>query len=142
MNTKCLYFAYGSNMDVLQMQQRCPTASLAGRATLKAYRFIIQRDGFASVVADPMAAVFGLLWQLQPEDEAALDQYEGISVGLYRKEMVTVRNATGQNVSAMIYIAEEATPGQPEADYLKSILAAARAFSFPETYCQQLEQWG
>lgn len=44
------YFAYGSNMDVRQMGQRCPGATLLWTATLGGYRFIINRRGVATVI--------------------------------------------------------------------------------------------
>ena len=40
-----LYYAYGSNMDMTQMETRCPDAEFIGLATLPQYRFLINERG-------------------------------------------------------------------------------------------------
>ena len=48
-----LHFAYGSNMHRGLMQARCPDARVVGRAVLRDHRFVVTRDGYASVAAAP-----------------------------------------------------------------------------------------
>ncbi|MEN9708785.1 MAG: hypothetical protein RIQ68_1193, partial [Pseudomonadota bacterium] len=48
-----LYFAYGSNMDVKAMAERCPRSTALGPARLARHRFFIMDSGWASVCADP-----------------------------------------------------------------------------------------
>ena len=84
-----LHFAYGSNMDRRLMRRRCPGARLIGGAVLRDYRFIITKDGYASVAAARGALVHGLLWRLTPRDLAALNAYENIDAGLYRAASLT-----------------------------------------------------
>ena len=71
-----LHFAYGSNMDPASMRRRCPTAVAMGRARLNDWRFIVTRDGYASIVRAPGAVVHGVLWRLGPRDLAAINAYE------------------------------------------------------------------
>ncbi|KAF4614336.1 hypothetical protein G7Y89_g15401 [Cudoniella acicularis] len=46
-----LYFAYGSNLSLHQMSQRCPTSSYYALGTLHRYRWIIGERGYANVVS-------------------------------------------------------------------------------------------
>ena len=80
-----LTFAYGSNMDADAMTRRCPSARLLGRAYLPRHRFDLLPDGYATVVRDPAATAFGVLWELSFGDFAALDRYEAVAQGAYRK---------------------------------------------------------
>ena len=44
-----LHFAYGSNMSRALMRRRCPGARGLGPARLEGWRYIITRDGYASL---------------------------------------------------------------------------------------------
>ena len=109
--TRKLYAAYGSNMNISQMSDRCPTAKLRGNAVIKGYRLLF-RGPHAGAVAtiEPKrgGVVPVLLWELAPADERALDRYEGYPV-LYTKEQLTVHQDNTQ-LEAMVYIM---TPGRP-----------------------------
>ena len=59
-----LYFAYGANMDAAAMAQRCPVSRLIGGGHLPRHRFIVMREGYASVMRDPRRTVWGVLWEL------------------------------------------------------------------------------
>lgn len=102
---KRIYLAYGSNMNLEQMALRCPTAKLLGHAVLKDWRLLFRgTDGNAVATIEPEhgSEVPAVLWELEPEDEAALDRYEGFP-HLYRKETVEVF-FKGKHVRAMAYI--------------------------------------
>ena len=90
-NAMTLYFAYGSNMSRALMRPRCPAAREIGLARLDGWRFMIMREGYASIVPASGGAVHGLLWRLTPRDIAALNAYERLDQGLYRTATVTVR---------------------------------------------------
>ena len=115
-----LYLAYGSNLNITQMAGRCPTAKVVGAVTLSDYHLLF-RGGDCSSVATIEAFKGGkvpvLVWEITPEDESALDHYEGFPE-LYRKETMSVRfddksqiskkfqerYTTDQPYNAMIYI--------------------------------------
>lgn len=79
MNKK-LYIAYGSNLNLGQMADRCPTAKVVGASELMDYRLLF-RGAHAGAVAtvEPYkgGSVPVLVWEIAPADEAALDRYEG-----------------------------------------------------------------
>jgi hypothetical protein len=136
-----LYFAYGSNMDLAQMATRCPGARVVEGAVLEGRRFIIAARGYANVVPASGEAVFGLLWDLPPADEASLDRYEGVRPGFYRKDECEVLTTGGRNVGALLYLAAETGTGEPRPGYLEAIVAAARHHGLPADYVAQLEGW-
>lgn len=82
---KTLYLAYGSNINLEQMQFRCPTAKRIDTAILNGYE--LEFRGVATIVPKQDAAVPVLLWELEPQDERALDRYEGYP-RLYRSPTV------------------------------------------------------
>lgn len=136
-----LYFAFGSNIVPAQMAKRCPGSAALGRADLADHRFRIGRRGYGTVVPETAAVVVGILWELRPEDEAALDVYEGVRHGLYRKVRRTVRLVSGELREAYVYVAADPEPGKAVAGYMERIVAAAEAHGFPEAYLEELRGW-
>ncbi|HOE18082.1 MAG: gamma-glutamylcyclotransferase family protein [Saccharofermentanales bacterium] len=114
-----IYLAYGSNLNMKQMAQRCPTAKVLGGAKLTGYQLLFRGGGggaVATVEKEKNGSVPVLLWEITPRDEAALDRYEGYP-RLYRKETVKVR-LKGKWIEAMVYIMNEGWPlGVPSRYY-------------------------
>lgn len=136
-----LYFAFASNMVTAQMAERCQGAELRGVAVLEDHRFRIGRRGYATVVGEPGATVYGILWELRPEHEAALDVYEGVRHGLYRKDRLAVRSADGAVQRAVVYVAADAAGGNAVAGYMEKVVAAAEAHGLPAAYIDELRSW-
>ena len=77
---KRFYVAYGSNLNLVQMKHRCPTARLIGTGVLNDYelQFRGQPDhSFATVEPKKGGSVPVGLWEIRSEDEDRLDLYEG-----------------------------------------------------------------
>jgi hypothetical protein len=86
--TGSLYFAYGSNLSHTQMALRCNTSPGSSKpvavARLDQYTWFICTRGYANVRSlppdtprEPRSEVWGILYNLSPEDEQRLDLYEG-----------------------------------------------------------------
>lgn len=135
-----LYFAYGANMDAGAMAARCPASILVGRGRLHRHRFIIMREGYASVLRDPNATVWGVLWDLALADVPALDRYEGVAGGLYTKAYQPISTAGGVK-RALIYLGGSRTTGVPRPRYLEPVITAARAAQLPDGYVREIEGW-
>ncbi|KAK3897046.1 hypothetical protein C8A05DRAFT_39411, partial [Staphylotrichum tortipilum] len=84
------YFAYGSNLHVAQMAQRCPDSVFLGKGTLPGYRWQINERGVANVVESPNHCVQGLVFFVNPRDERALDRSEGVARSLYLKRSLPI----------------------------------------------------
>jgi gamma-glutamylcyclotransferase (GGCT)/AIG2-like uncharacterized protein YtfP len=132
-----LHFAYGSNMDAVRLERRCPTARFAGRAMLPGYRFMIMREGYATVVAEPGACVHGVLWRLAARDLAALNAYERLDSGLYRAVIRTIV-ANRRRHAALVYVGGNGVRGRPRSGYMEDVMAAARAAALPIDYLNHL----
>ena len=139
MENTTLYIAYGSNLNLEQMADRCPTAKVAGASKLTGYqlRFRGGRHGAVATVEKKRGgSVPILVWEITPADEAALDRYEGWP-HLYRKETVQVR-LNGKSVSAMIYIMNEGRPlGAPSPYYYNVIAEGYRSAGFDINFLKQ-----
>ncbi|KAK6442379.1 hypothetical protein LTR95_001395 [Oleoguttula sp. CCFEE 5521] len=85
-----LYFAYGSNIRMSQMADRCPSSLYRGTATLTGYRWQINERGVANIVESPCDCVEGLLFSIDELDEKTLDRSEGIRLGYYEKKRMLV----------------------------------------------------
>jgi gamma-glutamylcyclotransferase (GGCT)/AIG2-like uncharacterized protein YtfP len=127
-----LYIAYGSNLNLEQMANRCPTAKVVGASKINNYRLLF-RGSHAGAVAtiEPYkgGSVPVLIWEITPGDETALDRYEGWPF-LYRKETLKVR-LDGKYVTAMVYLMNEGRPlGQPSCYYYSTILDGYKSGGF------------
>lgn len=135
-----LYFGYGSNMNRLAMERRCPGARAVGPAVLEGYRFFVGVDGWGSVSASRGDAVHGVLWRLTPRDIAALHVYELLQQGLYDVRHLPVRHGS-RHVRAMIYLLRRRVIGAARPGYIELIAAAAREWNLPEAYVRSVERW-
>ena len=93
------YFAYGMNTNLSQMAQRCPNAKSLGRAVLYNHEFRFARH--ADIIENPEFATHGVLWEITPDCELALDAVEGYPT-YYLKKIVNVFH-NGKAVNCMVY---------------------------------------
>ncbi len=125
MSERKLYAAYGSNMNLSQMAQRCPHAKRVGRGLVYGYELVFAYKGVATIVPSPDNFVIVILWELTPECEQALDRYEGYP-RLYGKEKIQVSLMdSDMEVSAMAYVMNKPfceMPDIPSESYKNTIL--------------------
>ena len=81
--------------------------------------------------------VWGVLWELTDEHVRALDEYEGLSKGVYTRETFDVRSS-GETVKAVIYLATDSRYKKPSARYISALIRGAKAFAVPDDYVEQL----
>jgi gamma-glutamylcyclotransferase (GGCT)/AIG2-like uncharacterized protein YtfP len=133
-----LYFAYGTNMTRARMAEHCAAAIFVSLARLDGWKFRICQPGYATIIPQSGARVHGVLWQLGEEDFAALDDYEKVGDGLYRRSEIGL--ADGR--VALVYLACDTRPGVPCAGYIEEIIAAARDWGLPTRYVQaEIARW-
>ena len=118
-----LYIAYGSNLNLSQMEKRCPTARVVGKTELSDYELVFKgskENAVATIELSEGSTVPVLIWDIKDGDEKALDRYEGYPY-LYGREEVKV-SLDGKFISAMIYIMTQGHEyGSPSELYLKTI---------------------
>lgn len=102
---KKYYLAYGSNLNIAQMKDRCPTARPVGTATLDGYRLVFRgsKSG-AYLTIEPClgASVPVGVWEVTTHDETMLDTYEGYP-RFYKKRTVVIPVAGIGPVEAFVY---------------------------------------
>ena len=139
MNSKTLYIAYGSNLNLPQMGFRCPTAKVVGVSEIRDYELLFRGGDRGSVATvEPLkgCCVPILLWSLKEKDLQALDRYEGYP-HFYRKEILNVK-LNKRNIPAMVYIMNDGHPfGSPSEYYLDTIMKGYKSAGFNTDFLEQ-----
>jgi phage replication-related protein YjqB (UPF0714/DUF867 family)/gamma-glutamylcyclotransferase (GGCT)/AIG2-like uncharacterized protein YtfP len=133
------YFAYGSNLCVGQMAQRCRDATNPRAAILGDHDWLINQRGVATVEPFIGNHVHGVIWQISDDDLATLDSAEGVPVR-YRRNQLTVHTDNGPS-SAWVYIDHRVDPGAPRPGYLERIIAGAIHHRLPQRWIDYLRRW-
>lgn len=139
------YFAYGSNLDSLQMRDCCPGHRTIGPALLSdhALRFRGHSEHWEGAVAtidpQPGETVWGVLFVLTESDRDRLDRYEhflghGRADNFYDRTWVTVMGPGGETVRAEAYVMRPFPEGYPSRRYRDLIARGARSHGLPPEY--------
>ncbi len=132
------YFAYGSNLSVAAMKARCPAAVPISKATLPDHRLVFRT--WADVEPCPGYSVPGVLWTITSACETALDLYEDVAGGLYRRLTVSVRrDGVAGPVQALMYRMDRAGYEPPDRDTLSLIEAGYADFGMDPRWIAEAE---
>ncbi len=136
-----LYFAYGSNMNHTQMNERCPGSRFIGPAKLSSHKFVY--DGYSKTRKGAVAniinknnskdAVWGGLFKISKDNKNSLDCYEGYP-RVYERMEVTVQDLNGKMFNALVYLRKGEKVGIPSENYHKTVLCGARDCGLPQDY--------
>ena len=118
------------------MASRCPAAREIGTAVLPDWRFILARSGYATILPERGSRVVGVLWSLTTECERALDEFEEVDGGLFRRDSIVVAGEP-----ALVYLATDSASSRARAGYVDAVIAAAEARGFPADYVEELRGW-
>lgn len=139
-----LYAAYGSNLDPALMRERCPHSPLVGTGWLEGWRLTFGgaelgwSDGpLATIVEDPDDRVFVAVYDLHAFDESALDRWEGVSSGLYRKLRLRVAALDGDKI-ARVHVLHAYEGGLPSSLHVQMVADAAERAGAPDDYVKGL----
>jgi hypothetical protein len=148
-----ILFAYGSNMNPGQMALRCPEHRTLGVARLVDYRLCFPRHApeangpAAGVEPHRGDAVFGVLYEIAPNDIPILNYHEGYDpdgpVTANRRilrDVTVLRVGGSEPVKAKSYFAvPDGTTRRPSAAYLRLIIDGALYHGLPKAYVAALE---
>jgi len=132
-------------MDPAQMAERCPHSPRRASGWLEGWRLAFGGEdiGWAgampTVVEEAGERVFVVLYELSAADEASLDQWDGVSLGYYRKAKVRVVTTDGE-VLAWVYVLDAYEGGLPAARYLGIMADAAEVAGAPDDYVTSLRK--
>jgi hypothetical protein len=135
---KRYYLAYGSNLNVRQMEMRCPTARMIGTATLENYRLMFKGSktgAYLTIEPEEGCTVPVGVWEVTSRDEFALDRYEGFPTFYYKKELelpiTGIRTGIVRQRNAFVYIMhEERELGTPSSMYMSVCAEGYHDFGF------------
>lgn len=125
------------------MAERAPHSPLVGPGWLQGWRLtfggedVSLQGALATVVEDPSAQVFVMVYALTDTDERTLNAFEAADFGLYRKIHVRV-SLLDRDISAWLYVLEGFEGGAPSRLYLEDMISAAVAAGAPDDYIEWL----
>lgn len=139
-------FAYGSNMPIARLRERCPSARAIGIAELPGHELRWHKrsrdeSGKCDIVATATAAdvsVFGVLYEIANGEKRALDSAEGLGAGYEEIEIKVL--CGGDPVTAKAYRATDTDPAlRPYTWYRALVIAGAKEHGLPAPYIAGLE---
>jgi hypothetical protein len=148
-----ILFAYGANMNPGLMGQRCPEFRTIGVARVMDYRLCFPRFSrerqcaTASIEPSTGAAVWGVLYDIPPNDLPVLNYHEGYDPAApvtrnerILREVTALRIGGSDSVKAMAYFAvPDGTSALPSRAYLQSIIDGAEFHGLPKACVAALE---
>ena len=137
---KRFYIAYGSNLNIPQMQMRCPGAAVIGTSVIEDYELLFKGSktgSYLTIEPKAGASVPVAAWEVSEANEAALDHYEGFPDFYYKAEMVLpikgIRTGKVRRHKVFVYIMhEDRSLGLPSSSYVEICREGYRAFGFDE----------
>lgn len=134
------YLAYGSNLNVEQMQYRCPDAVAVDTAAINGHRLAFkgsQTGSYLTIDKCKGHKVPVAVWVVSDKDEKALDRYEGFPTFYYKKDFMVRFDSDGRRHKCFAYVMrDDALFGIPTSFYYKTCLQGYRRFEFDESYLE------
>ncbi|GHC21260.1 gamma-glutamylcyclotransferase family protein [Aidingimonas halophila] len=138
-------FSYGSNMSLIRLRDRVPSARFVAVATLPAHglRFHkVSKDGSGKCDAEETGnredRVIGVVYDIADDERQALDRKEGLGSGYDAKE-IEVTTDQG-SLTALMYFATYVDPAlKPYVWYKEHVLIGARENELPSEYIARIE---
>jgi arsenate reductase (thioredoxin) len=146
-----LYFAYGSNLEPVQMAARAPGHRVVGRAVLRDHELRFRGYGrdwagaVATIEPAPGHDVHGVVFAITADHYRSLDGYEGYdgegaATNLYDRIPARVEMEDGDAVEVLTYRMRPAPEGAPSRRYRDAILIGMRQHGLPAGAIAALER--
>ena len=125
------------------MAERAPHSPPVGPGWLQGWRLTFGGEdvsihgSIATIVEDPTAQVFVMVYALTDADERSLNAFEAVDFGLYRRIHVRV-SMLDRDITAWLYVLDAFEGGTPTRHYLEDIVSAAEAADAPRDYIERL----
>ena len=130
-----LYFAYGSNMNINQMNNRCPDGfEKVTNAKLNNYAFGFDQSGYANLKDQKNNETIGILYQITELCLKSLDGYEGYPDHYNRKIVMVIDLESNKQYQSQVYIQSPKNfGGKANQEYLGRIIIGAKENQLPES---------
>ncbi len=148
MSARVWYFAYGSNMQPATFAGRrgiapsraLPASAPGWRLTLDKTPLVPIGESFANLLAEPGAEVFGVLYEIGPDDLAHVDLTEGVLIDNYRRIEVDVvpLGADGPARAHTLISDKRSAKLQPSDYYMRLLIEGAETHGLPAEWIAML----
>ncbi len=125
-----LYFAYGSNLSLEQMRERCPQAEPWHAVRVPGWRLTFRT--YADIEHAPGEAVHGALYRVTRSCLLHLDRFEGVGKGAYSRHLIRVDVPGFGPLSATTYINQRAFVQLPAEAYVAKLQAGYEDWRLPQ----------
>lgn len=140
------YFAYGSNLSRARLRKRIGVWTEEHKAILQGFRLTFAKgyeghaDGKANIKPDPSGEVKGVIYLVTENQLSKLDEYGGVSIGVYRREQVNVESE-GKLLSVITYVmVRELCQLKPSDDYLNLILEGLKEHGYGQEVIEEVRK--
>lgn len=145
------YFAFGSNMDMQQLEDRKDEFADRQKVIMKAefadrqkgimedWKLIFNKinvrrngSGFANIEPEIGSIVEGIIYKVNDDAIKILDWYEGVRFDSYCRETMFVESERNESINCIVYIANPTKTDnsrKPEKKYLDHLLAGKKFLS-------------
>ena len=119
------YVAYGSNLNIAQMCQRCPQSIPVASYYLNDWRLLFKGSktgNYLTIEPAKDSRVPVVVYKISESDEKALDRYEGYPHFYYKKKFTFLKkaNGTSEPKECFAYIMDERRKiGIPSVHYIQ-----------------------
>lgn len=128
------YLAYGSNLNKSRIEERCPTSKRVGTGVIEGYELMFRRSctGYYLSIDPKEGGIVPVgVYEVQPSDEATLDEKEGYPTWYGKKTFQIRLEETGEEIEGFAYLLPLTAPkGQPTLEYVKIVRKGYREFGF------------
>jgi hypothetical protein len=131
------YAAYGSNLMMAQITERCPRVELLTGGKLLDFRLDFARA--ATITADTDSTVPVGIYKLTASDIDKLDRKEGLGKS-YDRFLVTAITDDQQALRCFTYIKRDPTLEPPKPEYFNKLLAGYRDWRFDDRRLRHARQ--
>lgn len=127
------YFAYGSNMDLLQLRSRIGHIHDHWNSEVYGYKFAYNKtsiDGTSKAnILNMDGTVHGVCFEI---DRASFDALQKFEIGY--KPRVVLAGIGDVMISARTYLSDSVQTNPPSEEYRKKVVSAARKMALPDEY--------
>ena len=151
--SRILYFAYGSNMDTATLRDRRGIEwSRSVVALARGWRLAVDKpsllgsgEAMATIVTDPAAEVWGVLYEISASDYEHLELTEGVLIDHYQRTELVVEpagywdGADHGRIVALTLASDSRDPSiRPTTRYMRLLLDGAAEHALPRHWIDEL----
>ena len=124
------YAGYGSNMNIEQMQWRCPDAKIVGNGYIKGWKLYFNYHANIKRTDNEEDVTPVVIWEISDEDLKQLDRYEGFPRYYIKKTIPCYLDENENDIDCIVYIMSALYSGvysMPDKRYFNTIYDGYKA---------------